>query len=104
MSKFSTLIGKRFGDVVVTNIYELSKKAKICVCKCDCGREVEIMYGTLTSKRFKGHCGCKPHKGLGVKHHYTKITKNSDKITVAEHSIRQFMSDIRNGKYDYIRR
>lgn len=59
------LKGQRFGHLVVT--YSTGKKSKgkrIWLCRCDCGRSLEVRHDYLINKNSpKTHCGCKAVKG-----------------------------------------
>lgn len=55
------LIGKRFGNLLVTSIGKQIKLASSTKrrwwCHCDCGKEVEVLAGSLLNDRTKS-CGC----------------------------------------------
>ena len=52
-SKIKDITGKRFGRLVV--IKRIDSKHLLCIC--DCGTEVVVSYGNLTSGNTKS-CGC----------------------------------------------
>lgn len=59
------LKGRKFGFLLVT--YATSKKSKgkrIWICRCDCGRTIEVRHDYLIHKNSpKTHCGCKDRVG-----------------------------------------
>src|SRR5208282_1013607 len=62
-----TVFGKlkvlRRGAGVVIN----GRKLVSWVCRCDCGKEVDIpKYSLIRRKHGKPHCGCSPHSLVGV--------------------------------------
>ena len=64
LRRFNNLIGKRFGNLIVTtgpldviNEKEWSKKQRKWLCKCDCGNEV-IRVTNQLNKGAATSCGC----------------------------------------------
>lgn len=50
-------VGQRFGRLVVTRMsYRIGKKT-VCVCRCDCGRDIEVSASNLVTGHAKS-CGC----------------------------------------------
>lgn len=58
----ATMMGKRYGKLVVTNEYK-SGKWPMCTCKCDCGKVVEVRKYSLESGNTTS-CGCSRHEDL----------------------------------------
>lgn len=64
MSAFIDLTGQRFGKLTV--ICENGRKyhsAAVWLCKCDCGREVSVLAGSLR-RGASTSCGCAQNKWL----------------------------------------
>jgi hypothetical protein len=58
MPKFKNLTGERFGRITVLEFSFRNENLKaIWLCKCDCGSILEIIGGSLVSKR-QVSCGC----------------------------------------------
>jgi len=58
----SEIIGKKFGRLTVKkfikyHFFECGKKQKVFLCKCECGTEREILFGSIKSGNTKS-CGC----------------------------------------------
>ena len=66
MIDYSIFIGKRFGRLVVTGIAgkDKSNVNVMLKCICDCGKEKNILYGSLKSGRTRS-CGCLHREQLG---------------------------------------
>jgi len=61
------LVGKRFGKLTVKSYAGVENNKVLWLCKCDCGRNVKIHSGALTSGNTKT-CGCSHIRNLkGVK-------------------------------------
>ena len=68
-----TIIGKRFGRLVVKEFGYIKNKASYWLCKCDCGNEKFVSRSGLTSGDIFS-CGCyrNEHKSeFGFKHGYS---------------------------------
>jgi hypothetical protein len=62
MSARKSLVGQRFGKVVVVADWSpkpLMKRAAVYLCHCDCGEERIVRHGNLTSGATT-NCGCNP--------------------------------------------
>lgn len=58
MGTFIDLTGRRFGRLTVVALAGISKgRNAIWLCRCDCGKEVEVQSRNLKSGRSKS-CGC----------------------------------------------
>ena len=61
MGKFIDLVGQRFGRLVVKSLKSHAKdtreRASIWTCRCDCGKEIDVIVSSLTLGRTKS-CGC----------------------------------------------
>nr|DAY30117.1 MAG TPA: hypothetical protein [Caudoviricetes sp.] len=57
---FENLIGKRFGNLVILDIYDIvDGKRRRALCKCDCGKEKSIILNDITRKTNPvKSCGC----------------------------------------------
>ncbi|MFC2577691.1 MAG: hypothetical protein ACFNQH_01375, partial [Veillonella parvula] len=53
----SKIIGDRYNYLVVMYIDRDQFGRAVCHCKCDCGNEVDVLYGNLQSGHTKS-CGC----------------------------------------------
>jgi hypothetical protein len=51
------IVGKKFGRLTAIQRVDWNKGQTIWECKCDCGKKVEIPYGSLKSGNTKS-CGC----------------------------------------------
>jgi len=58
---FSDLVAKRFGKLVVLEVYRDEKKRVKLRCLCDCGNETEVYYSNVRAKRTVS-CGCVARK------------------------------------------
>jgi hypothetical protein len=56
-SKYSNLVGKKFGRLTVIEFYKYKNKIKYWKCKCDCGKIKNIRGANLISLNTKS-CGC----------------------------------------------
>lgn len=67
MTRINTMIGKRFGRLVVIAISEIVRFKKTSdrkyLCKCSCGNEIFVMRSNLSSGNTKS-CGCLTKDGL----------------------------------------
>lgn len=70
MAKSSDLSGARFGRLVASCIGGLRGARRTWVCKCDCGKTIEVVTNRLTSGHTKS-CGC------------LKAERGADNIAVA---------------------
>ena len=69
MAKFdNTIIGKKFGKLTVTDEYESGRNGTYWKCICDCGREIFVYRGKLTTGHTKS-CGCKTRTLNGLSKH-----------------------------------
>lgn len=58
MSKPNNLTGQRFGRLVVIRRVQNNEKGNtVWCCRCDCGKEVDIVGYSLKSGKSKS-CGC----------------------------------------------
>lgn len=58
--KLNQYIGTKFGKLTVSKCYKKRLYGKvniICVCKCDCGNETEVVYSNLKNGNVSS-CGC----------------------------------------------
>jgi len=55
--KIINLVGRRFGKLTVLKLNGRSNKRTLWLCKCDCGNQIEVVGGSLTSNHTKS-CGC----------------------------------------------
>lgn len=69
MAKFDkTIIGKKFGKLTVTDEYESGRNGTYWKCICDCGNELFVYRGKLTTGHTKS-CGCKTRTLNGLSKH-----------------------------------
>jgi hypothetical protein len=58
MRKRKNLVGKKFGRLTVIAETDQDKnRNRRFICRCDCGKEVRVLHGSLTSGHTKS-CGC----------------------------------------------
>lgn len=57
ISKFKSLVGKRFGSWTVLHIAPSISRNRTWMCKCDCGTEKAVMQKYLLANKSKS-CGC----------------------------------------------
>lgn len=78
------LIGKKFGKLtVIEPTEERYNRSIIWRCKCDCGNEILVPTGRLTSGNTKS-CGCLQLENLSKKVSYNLIGQKFGKLTVLE--------------------
>lgn len=76
------LIGKRFGRLtVIEATNDRQNRAVVWKCKCDCGNEILVPTGKLTSGNTQS-CGCLRLENLSKKISYDLIGKKFGKLTV----------------------
>lgn len=62
--KVKNLKGIKFGKLTVLDFVRIDKNYKsVWLCKCDCGKEIEVVGGNLTSGNQKS-CGCNKEKRI----------------------------------------
>lgn len=66
----SDLAGRRFGRLVAIHRVA-SPKVVVWLCKCDCGSELPVRYGSLTSGNTKS-CGCLKRDSMVVRNQKSK--------------------------------
>lgn len=57
VTDFDTIIGKPYNKLTVLSYYRNDRDRVICKCRCECGNELEVDYGNLSSGHTKS-CGC----------------------------------------------
>ncbi|VUZ28498.1 Uncharacterised protein [Acetobacterium wieringae] len=57
MSAFIDLTGQKFGKLVVTKRVGTKRGGALWLCKCECGKTVEVITGALKSGNTRS-CGC----------------------------------------------
>lgn len=57
MARIKDLTGQRFSKLIAIRFVRKSKKGDIWLCKCDCGKEVEVLKYNLIYGNTKS-CGC----------------------------------------------
>lgn len=75
---YTDLIGKTFGYLTVVRVVSPTSRSKKCVCKCICGKEIEILRSCIANGHNKS-CGCHRHVGRAITHgHYLNGNRPSE--------------------------
>ena len=79
MSKPNNLTGQRFGRLVVIRRVQNNEKGNtVWCCRCDCGKEVDIVGYSLKSGKSKS-CGCLHSEVVAETYKRTKTTHKEKK-------------------------
>lgn len=76
----NTLLGQRFGRLVVISRGKNPNNHDICFCRCDCGKELTVHRTNLQGKRTKS-CGCLHSEKLrerSLKHGHSRAVNGRD--------------------------
>lgn len=89
-----SLIGKRFGKLVVKDLESNVKGSRLWKCQCDCGNTAYVTTTNLKSGSTRS-CGCMPK---GAKHQYDDLTgRRFGKLTVTKYL---FTNDARESVWE----
>lgn len=81
MSRFKDIAGDRFGNLTAIKTTGSSpNKTKKWLCKCDCGREKEIL-STKLRNGSQTHCGCKTSENTSKGNSFSNVYETHNEVT-----------------------
>ena len=96
------LTNKRIGLITVISFYGKKNGKNYWNCKCDCGKTVSIIAGSLIHNQPKS-CGCNRYHTGELNHNYKGINELSGKFfySIKDHAIKRNIKFNLNIKYIY---
>lgn len=83
LGKNDSLVGKRFGKLVVEEFYGIEKRQRIWICRCDCGNQ--SMVSTIKLKSgIKKSCGCSQNERYMDRKNNIIHCINGENLSIAE--------------------
>lgn len=83
IGKNDSLVGKRFGKLVVEGFYGIEKRQRIWICRCDCGNQSMVATGKLKSG-IKKSCGCSQNETYMDRKNNVIHFVNGENLSIAE--------------------